>query len=144
MAQVLPSLIKIAILKVNFNFGGYFLTFRLLLKKQKILREATNPQKLKERGEKGRKSKGRLGGSRWKIPLGFSSIFSSPVPAKLCALSLTMETLRIFSGDFNINQDDEKGGLSLREVAVTTETATTAATAKTVKTVTAASWYCIL
>ena len=38
----------------------------------------------------------------------------------------------------------EKGGLSLRGVAVTTETATTAETAKTVKTVTAASWYCIL
>ena len=35
-------------------------------------------------------------------------------------------------------QDDEKGGLSLRGVAVTTETATTAETAKTV---TAASWH---
>ena len=39
------------------------------------------------------------------------------------------------------NQDVGKGGLSLREVAVTTETATTAETAKTV---TAASWNCIL
>ena len=34
-----------------------------------------------------------------------------------------------------------KGGLSLRWVAITTETATTAETAKTVKTV---KWYCIL
>ena len=41
-------------------------------------------------------------------------------------------------------QDHGKGGLSLRGVAVTTETATTAETAKTVKTVRAASWYCIL
>ena len=38
-------------------------------------------------------------------------------------------------------QDHGQGGLSLRGVAVTTETATTAETAKTV---TAASWYCIL
>ena len=38
-------------------------------------------------------------------------------------------------------QDDEKGWLGLRGVAVTTETATTA---ETVKTVTPASWHCIL
>ena len=36
------------------------------------------------------------------------------------------------------SQDHGKGGLSLRGVAVTTETATTA------KTVTVVSWYCIL
>ena len=41
-------------------------------------------------------------------------------------------------------QDDGKGGLSLRGVAVTTETATTAITAKTVKTVTIASLSCFL
>ena len=41
-------------------------------------------------------------------------------------------------------QDHGKGGLSLRGVAVTTETATTAETAKTVKTVTVVSWHCIL
>ena len=44
----------------------------------------------------------------------------------------------------NLSQDDEKGGLGLRGVAVTTEAATTTETAKTVKTVTVASWYCIL
>ena len=41
-------------------------------------------------------------------------------------------------------QDDEKGGLSLSGVAVTTETATTTETAETVKTVTDVSWHCIL
>ena len=41
-------------------------------------------------------------------------------------------------------QDVGKGGLSLRGVAVTTETATTAETTKTVKTVTVASLSCIL
>ena len=41
-------------------------------------------------------------------------------------------------------QDDGKGGLSLRGVAITTETATTAETAKTVKTVTVVSWHYIL
>ena len=39
------------------------------------------------------------------------------------------------------SQDHGKGGLSLRGVAVTTETPATAETAKTVKTV---SWHCIL
>ena len=39
------------------------------------------------------------------------------------------------------SQENEKGGLSLRGVAVTTETATTAETAKTVKVI---SWQCIL
>ena len=43
-----------------------------------------------------------------------------------------------------IIQDNERGGLSLRGVAVTTETATTAETAKTVKTVTVVSGHCIL
>ena len=41
-------------------------------------------------------------------------------------------------------QDHGEGGLSLRGVAVTTETATTAETAKTVKTVKTVSRYCIL
>ena len=41
-------------------------------------------------------------------------------------------------------QDDEKGGLSLREVAVMTGTATTAETVETAKTVTVVSWHCIL
>ena len=41
-------------------------------------------------------------------------------------------------------QDDEKGGLGLRGVPVTTKTATTAETAKTVKTATVASLCCIL
>ena len=41
-------------------------------------------------------------------------------------------------------QDDGKGGLNLRGVAVTTETPITAKTAKTVKTVTIASLFCIL
>ena len=41
-------------------------------------------------------------------------------------------------------QDHGKGGLSLRGVAVTTETAMTAETAKTVKTATVASLCCIL
>ena len=37
-----------------------------------------------------------------------------------------------------LGQDDEKGGLSLMEVAVTTETATTA---ETTKTITVVSWH---
>ena len=44
----------------------------------------------------------------------------------------------------SLNQDHGKGGLSLRGVAVMTETAMTAETAKTVKTATVASLCCIL
>ena len=44
----------------------------------------------------------------------------------------------------NKSQDHGKGGLSLRGVAVMTETAMTGETAKTVKTATAASLCCIL
>ena len=51
----------------------------------------------------------------------------------------TLET--VFRLLFYNYQDDEKGGLSLRGVTVTTKTAKTA---KTVKTVTVVSWYCIL
>ena len=63
------------------------------------------------------------------------------------AVRCASERLKRYKGHsrgFGVYQDDGKGGLSLRRVAVTTETAIAAETAEAVKTVKVASWSCIL
>ena len=63
---------------------------------------------------------------------------------RMCQDPSWTKKVHFFRVKTRISQDDGKGGLGLRGVAVTTETATTAETAKTVKTATVASLCCIL
>ena len=67
------------------------------------------------------------------------------LPAKHSTKPLVRVDVKPIFGQFrSFFQGDEKGGLSLRGVAVTTETAETTETTKTAKTVTVVSWHCIL